>query len=177
MTDAERAFLLEILARPPARATDLAERVARLEDQAAVREVIAKYGYYADHLEFDLMLDLYTEDVDRELSGTRHERVVGREGLRAIFDARAPRPDASGQIAVERRHHIDTEVVKISDDGTEAWAVALGQVVAVTQDRQASHEDTYLFALRKLEGGWKIARQVVVTDNARNPILHATPGS
>ena len=177
MNDTERAFLLEILARPQASSTDLAQRVALLEDRAALGELIAKYGFYADHLQFDLMLDLYTDDVDRALSGTRNERVIGRQALRQIFDTRAPQPDANGKLPVQRCHHIDTEVVKISDDGSEAWAVALGQVVAVTDDAQASHEDTYLFAFRKEEGRWRIARQVVVTDNARNPILHATPGS
>jgi ketosteroid isomerase-like protein len=148
------------------------ERLAVLEDIEAVREIVYKYGWYADHLEFAKLLDLYADDVERILSGTRHERVVGVDALRQIFDERAPSGDADGRLEVQKTHHIDTDVVKVSQDGNEAWVVALGQVVAVTADGQASHEDIYLFHLRRVGGHWRIARQIVVTDNARNPVLH-----
>jgi ketosteroid isomerase-like protein len=179
VNDDERRFVMEVLARPQAAGSSVEERLAIHEDIEEIRDVVFKYAWYADHLEFDAMLDLYTEDVERILSGTRTERTVGRDELRQVLDRRAPERDAAtGQLNVQRSHHIDTEVVKLSPDHSEAWVVALGQVVAVTADGQASHEDTYLFHLRKAHGlrrthgRWRIARQVVVTDNARNPLLH-----
>jgi ketosteroid isomerase-like protein len=170
MNDEEHRFVMEVLDRPQATGSTVEERLRIVEDIEAVREVCYKYGWYADNLEFDKMLDLYTEDVERVLSGTRTERVVGREALRQIFSGRAPTRDADGQLDVQKTHHIDTDVVKVTGD--DAWMVALGQVVAVTAAGQAAHEDVYLFQLRREGGGWRISRQIVVTDNARNPVLH-----
>ena len=110
---------------------------------------------------------------------TVHETTEGLDGLRALVQRRTSGTDtaATGSVGpeVRRRHHIDTEVIKVSDDNTKAWAVALGTVV-VTKERgdyaRASHEDVYLFTLHKERDEWLISEQVAITDNARNVILH-----
>ena len=179
MNDEERAFVLGVLERREAARATVEERVGLQQDHERIREVIFKYGYYSDLGHWPGLFTIYTEDVVRSLSGTLHESTVGLDELRAHIERRqvagASSPAGAVGPEVRRRHHIDTEVVKVSDDGIEAWAVALGTVV-VTREQgpyaTASHEDVYLFTLRKEGGDWRICKQVAVTDNARNPVLH-----
>ena len=179
MNDDEHQFVLDVLERRERERPTLDERLTLQEDHERIREAIFKYGYYSDLGHWPGLLSIYTEDVVRSLSGTLHETTSGLHELRAHLERRAAAGSSgpAGAVGpeVRRRHHIDTEVVKVSDDGTEAWAVALGTVV-VTREQGAyalaAHEDVYLFTLRKEGGQWLISEQVAVTDNARNPVLH-----
>jgi hypothetical protein len=179
MNDTERQFVIDVLGRRERPRTTVEERLTLTEDHRRVGEVIKKYGYYSDLQHWPGLFAIYTEDVRRSLSGTVHETTEGLDGLRALIERRTSGTDdaATGSVGpdVRRRHHIDTEVVKVSDDGLHAWAVALGTVV-VTRERGpyaiASHEDVYLFTLRKADGEWLISEQVAITDNARNTVLH-----
>jgi ketosteroid isomerase-like protein len=169
-----------ILDRPERPRTDVAERVELQADREAIRTLIVKYGLYSDTRSWPQLVDLYTEDMVRVLDGTLHETVHGRDALATML-ASGGTQGSPEQIArraraarFTMRHHIDTEVIRISDDSTEAEAVALGTVVAMARDdhRQGSHEDIYFFRFRKQADGWRIAWQRVVTDNASNPVLH-----
>jgi len=179
VNDSERQFVVDVLDRRERPRATVEERLTVAEDHRQIRELIFKYGYYSDLQHWPGLFSIYTEDVRRSLSGTVRETTEGLDGLRALVERRTSGTDnaATGSVGpdVRRRHHIDTEVIKMSDDGMQAWAVALGTVV-VTRERGdyaiASHEDVYLFTLRKVDGAWLIAEQVAITDNARNAILH-----
>jgi hypothetical protein len=179
MNDEERQFVIDVLERRERDRTTLEERLALHEDHRAIREVIFKYGYYSDLQHWPGLFGIYTDDVRRSLSGTVHETTEGLDGLRALVERRTSGTDAhaTGSVGpdVRRRHHIDTEVIKVSDDGMQAWAIALGTVVVTKEQGDyaiAAHEDVYLFTLRKVGGTWLISEQIAVTDNARNPVLH-----
>jgi hypothetical protein len=179
MNDEERRFVIDVLERRERDGATVEERVARQEDHRHIREVLFKYGYYSDLQHWTGLFGIYTNDVRRSLSGTVHETTEGLDGLRSLVERRTSGTGAAatGSVGpdVRRRHHIDTEVVKVSDDGAQAWAVALGSVVVTREQGDyaiAAHEDVYLFTLRKVDGTWLISEQVAVTDNARNPVLH-----
>ena len=174
MDDLERAFMLDALGRTERRRDSPEERLALEEHRGAVREVVLKYGYYADLQAFAELIDLYTEDVERVLSGSLREVVHGKDELRRVFAERSNTAVAAGGPVVLKRHHIDSDIIRMSDDGRSADVVALGTVVVLVDDKQSSHEDIYLFSLRREAATWRIARQVVVTENLHNPLLHGT---
>jgi len=39
--------------------------------------------------------------------------------------------------------------------------------------RRGSHEGSYVFDFRKLAGQWRFSRQLIVTNNAHNPMFRA----
>lgn len=77
------------------------------------------------------------------------------------------------------RHRLTTgEVVRVSDDGREAWATAvytLFQTSTATTDKpiRGSHDGAYVFGFRKVDRVWKISRQLVITELAVNPLYQS----
>jgi hypothetical protein len=68
-----------------------------------------------------------------------------------------------------------SDVIRLSDDGTHAVAAVQYTMVATRDDehgfRRGSHEGSYGFEFRKEAGTWKFCRQVIITDNAHNPMF------
>jgi hypothetical protein len=68
-----------------------------------------------------------------------------------------------------------SDVIRLSDDGTHAVAAVQYTMVATRDDehgfRRGSHEASYGFEFRKEAGTWKFCRQVIITDNAHNPMF------
>ena len=160
------------------------EQLARLEDRAQVYELVMAYGYLEDARRWDDMLALYTDDIERELAGSLTEIVRGQAALRdrlvtPVMEAKSGRVAASRE-QVEQlglRHLIFGVAIEVGGDGSTARASAQYILVA-TRDGAAgfergSHEGSYEFEFRKVDGTWKFSRQLIVTNNAHNPMFAA----
>jgi 3-phenylpropionate/cinnamic acid dioxygenase small subunit len=158
--------------------------VARLEDRARIHELVMAYGYLEDARRWDDMLALYTDDIERELAGSLTEIVRGRTELRdrlvtPVMEAKSGRVAASRE-AVEQlglRHLIFGVAIDVADDRNTARASAQYILVA-TRDgergfERGSHEGSYEFEFRCVGGEWRFSRQLIVTNNAHNPMFAA----
>jgi len=158
--------------------------LTRLEDRARIYDLVMAYGYLEDARQWDGMLALYTDDIERELAGSLTEVVRGKAELRdrlvtPVMEAKSGRVAASRE-QVEQlglRHLIFSVAVEVAADGTTARASAQYILVA-TRDGAAgfergSHEGSYEFEFRKVDGVWKFSRQLIVTNNAHNPMFAA----
>jgi hypothetical protein len=184
--DGERDEVLDVVATPsppsPAANDRLAARLAASEDRAEIRDLIMRYGYLEDARRWDDMLDLYTDDIERVLAGSLVETIRGKEALRErlvtpVMEAKSGVAAAS-RAQVERlplRHLVTSVVVRLRGDGSNASAAAQYVLVAACDDedgfRRGAHEGTYRFDFRKEGGRWRFCRQVIVTDNAHNPMF------
>jgi len=164
-------------------------RLTRLEDRARIHDLVMAYGYLEDARHWDDMLALYTDDIERELAGSLTEVVQGKAELRdrlvaPVMEAKSGRVAASRE-QVEQlglRHLIFSVVIDVDADGSTASASAQYILVA-TRDgaglehgagfERGSHEGSYQFEFRKVDGEWKFSRQLIVTNNAHNPMFSA----
>jgi hypothetical protein len=164
----------------------LEERLERLEDRAAIRDLIMRYGWLCDQRRWDDLLELYTDDVERELAGTLDERVEGKEALRELLVAPAlPRKSSSDPgappvdriLELELKHMIATEVVKILPGGDEAVAQVYYTMVVTRgqgeEFQRGVHDGTYEFHFVKRDGRWLFRRQIIASNNATNPLFQA----
>ncbi len=148
-----------------------------LDDEAEIRDLIMRYAHLQDLGCFDDFLELCTDDVERVLSGTLDQHAKGREDLRAKL-AEPVRVAGLGAVLepadVRSRHLVTDEVIRVDADGTHAAAVAQFAVALTPRTgefRHGQHEGTYLFEFRKEGGRWRISRQVVDSNTARNPLM------
>ncbi len=79
MTDTENA--VDEMSALSARVVELTERVAALEDTAAVRNLQYAYGYFIDKCLYDETVDLFAEDGDVIFLGGRYKGKVGASRL------------------------------------------------------------------------------------------------
>jgi 3-phenylpropionate/cinnamic acid dioxygenase small subunit len=165
------------------------ERLARLEDRAQVYDLVMAYGYLEDARRWDDMLALYSDDIERELAGSLTEVIRGKVALRdrlvtPVMEAKSGRVAASRD-QVEQlglRHLIFGVTIEVAGDGNTARASA-PYILVATRDGAAqsqgggfergSHEGSYEFEFRKVDGTWKFSRQLIVTNNAHNPMFAA----
>jgi 3-phenylpropionate/cinnamic acid dioxygenase small subunit len=178
----DAAEALEVVRRAERPRDSLAERLIALEDRTAIRELIARYGYLEDARRWDDMLDLYTDDIERELAGTLVETVRGKAALRErlvspVMQAKSGVAAASrAEVeALGLRHLMARSVVRLADDGAHATATLHYTLVATREGAgtfaRGSHEGSYVFDFRKEAGRWRFCRQLIVTDNAYNPMF------
>lgn len=164
-------------------------QLTRLEDRARLYDLVMEYGYLEDARRWDDMLALYTDDIERELAGSLTEVVRGKAELRdrlvtPIMEAKSGRVAASRD-QVEQlglRHLIFSVAIDVPADGATARASAQYILVA-TRDgntpehaggfERGSHEGSYEFEFRRVDGTWKFSRQYIVTNNAHNPMFAA----
>ncbi len=164
----------------------LEARISLLEDREAIRDLIRRYAVLCDQRRWDDLLDLYDDDIERQLAGTLDESVRGKEVLRSLLEAPAlPRKDPSDPEAppidaileLDLKHMLSTELIRISDDGTEASAhVYYTMVVSRGSTRdfeRGVHDGHYEFSFAKREDTWLFTRQVVTSNNATNPLFQA----
>jgi len=184
----EMAEVLAAVQRPERRRDTLEERVTAAEDRAVIRDLIMAYGYLEDARRWDDMLAMYTDDVERVLAGSLVETVRGRDALRERLYAPvmvtkagdAPPPSQEHLDRLGLRHLMTTDVIRLSDDGLGAIAVVQYMMVATRDDadgfRRGSHEGCYVFEFRKEGGEWRFCRQLIITDNAHNPMFRGGSG-
>ena len=158
--------------------------LTRLEDRAQLYDLVMAYGYLEDARRWDDMLALYTDDIERELAGSLTEVIRGKAELRdrlitPVMEAKSGRVAASRE-QVEQlglRHLIFSVTLEVGADGVTARADAQYILVATRDGAQGfergSHEGSYEFEFRKVGGTWKFSRQLIVTNNAHNPMFAA----
>ena len=159
-------------------------QLTRLEDRARIYDLVMAYGYLEDARRWDEMLALYTDDIERELAGSLTEVVRGKAELRdrlitPVMEAKSGRVAASRDLVEQLglRHLIFSVAIEIAADGTTARAVAQYILVATRNGadgfERGSHEGSYEFDFRKADGSWRFSRQLIVTNNAHNPMFAA----
>jgi len=158
--------------------------LTRLEDRAQLYDLVMAYGYLEDARRWDDMLALYTDDIERELAGSLTEVIRGKAELRdrlitPVMEAKSGRVAASREHVEQLglRHLIFSVTLEVGADGVTARADAQYILVATRDGAQGfergSHEGSYEFEFRKVEGTWKFSRQLIVTNNAHNPMFAA----
>ena len=131
--------------------TELASRVARLEDELAIHRLIASYGLAVDVGDPDRSAAVFTEDGVYDVDVGRME---GREAVRAMI--RGPRhQEMVGHCA----HQIGPAVVRIE---AEDRATAVGYSRVYLETRAGTH--VYRVSLNRWElvkqrGDWLIANR------------------
>jgi SnoaL-like protein len=138
----------------------LEARVAALEDEKAIREVLARYGYYADAPLDEEYFSLFTEDCVMDVSSGRGDNpyeVVRWEGLAAMREFLAVRTAAHDDGFYGRSMHVQGNNLAIRIDGDTA--VANGYSFIFHQDGptlrllSASLNEWHL---RRRDGRWLI---------------------
>jgi hypothetical protein len=183
VNEAEIEAMLEVVQRPERARDSVEARVQAVEDRDAIRSLIMTYGYLCDARRWDDLLDLYTDDIERVLAGSLVERVQGKAALREklvspTLERRSGGSDAAppAQLeALDLRHLMASDIVRLGDDETTARAAVQYQMVATSDDargfRHGSHEGSYVFDFRKDNGRWRFCRQFIVSNNAHNPMF------
>jgi ketosteroid isomerase-like protein len=173
--------VLAVLRMPRGHPAGADARARLLEDEAEVRDLIMRYAHLQDLGQFDDLLALCTDDVQRVLSGTLDQVARGKEDLRAKLAEPVAVAGAHAVLApadVRSRHLITDEVVRVAEDGARAMAVAQFAVVLTPGQGEfahGQHEGTYLFEFRKEDGEWRFSRQVIDSNTARNPLMTVQP--
>ena len=152
---------------------DLAERIVRLEAKEAILDVLMQYAHLCDAYDWDGVLSLCTDDIERILGGTLEETVQGKEALRDRYLKPSLKRASDGatvpSLAADKVYHmIATPVVRISDDGNEAWSAQYYAVVSIKDSGddfgRGVHEGTSIFTYVKQGESWKIRKMVLVSD-------------
>ncbi len=185
MRKEEHDALVSVLLRPERERSTLEERLQLVEDKEAIRDVIMQYGFLCDAGRWDDLLELYTDDIERVLTGSLDEHVKGKQNLLQLYlhpvlpvrdnggeqKTRLQSP-TSGERAA--RHLISTHAIRVSDDGTEAWASAQYSLVLTSIDgdkfERGEHEGAYVFSFRRESGHWKVSKLVVIANSLFNPM-------
>lgn len=160
------------------------DKVQYLIDKQRLVEIVHEYAFGCDSRNWDLLRELYDEDIERVMTGTLDETVRGRENLIALHANPAlPRKagvnmakrDLSKLKGLEIRHLIGTLITRIADDNQKAWALCHYQMALVGQENDdwayGTHEGTYLFSFSKATGAWQFTQHLIWTNNAANPMF------
>ncbi len=130
----------------------LEQRIARMEDEDAVRNLQHAYGYYVDRRMWTDVVDLFAKDAVVEIAGVGTFR--GADGVRKAMERMGPEGLSHG---VLNDHPIFDAIVRVQDGGTEAFSrgLELGQVGEA--DRGTQHWEFNVFRNRfvKEDGVWK----------------------
>ena len=134
-----------------ARLDDLSRRVARLEDERAVVDVLTRYGFAVDSDEADATAALYAEDCTVELDG--------RIAMRSRADMAAMVRGPGHQSLLPRcAHQMGPFSVRV--DGDHATATGYGRVYLSTDDGfRVWRVSAGRWELHRRDGGWEITRR------------------
>jgi hypothetical protein len=183
LSDAYKKWRELVPARERSRES-LDDKVQFLADKQRIGEMIHEYAFACDSRSWDVLREIYDENIERIMSGTLNETVRGRDELIGLHANPAlPRAegvemekrDLSKMKGLEIRHLIGTQMVRIGDDDRTAWALCHYQMALVGQENDAwehgLHEGTYLFTFGKATGEWKFVQHLIWTNNAANPMF------
>lgn len=156
--DAARLAALE------ATVAQLQARVAELEDDRAIRDLLAAYGYTADNCQDEAFVDLYTDDGSIKVTANAKARAVFGDSEWVVYEKKAgirqfithPKGHHSPALYGKSMHlqgnNLTTEI-----DGDEA--VARGYQVAIVSDEAGTRvlsAGNNAWQLRKVDGQWRI---------------------
>ena len=144
-----------VAALRPAGNGDLAARLRRLEDELAVRDAFTRYHYFYDMGDTDAIAALFAQDA---ILVNPRGTYIGRDQVRANYQFLVDRP---GPVF----HYATNVLVRVSDDGGEAWLTAFLWLVytiktaeAVADPREPSAGGgSYAIRWRKVDGAWLIS--------------------
>jgi hypothetical protein len=153
-------------------------------DKQRIIEMINEYAFACDSRYWDVLQELYDENIERIMSGTLNETVQGRDTLIGLH-ANPALPRAKGVEMEKRdltkikgleiRHLVATQMTRVNDDNQKAWALCHYQMALVGQENDVwehgLHEGTYLFTFSKASGTWKFTQHLIWTNNAANPMF------
>ncbi len=181
ISEAEKGQMLEVL-RSAAQGRGRADgRLQAVEDRLEIEALVHRYGYLCDFRQWDELMDLYTDDIERVLGGTLVEQVKGKEALRPLYES-LPLPNRDGakgapgaqQLATYEVKHFITGIVA-DVRGDEASAVARYTISAEGevdgQLQRGTHDGSYVFRFRRTPDGWRFCFMLVVSGNAQNPMF------
>jgi hypothetical protein len=144
--------------------TELRARVQELEDDRAIRDVLARYGFTADCCQDESFVELYTDDGVIKVSATAKARAAfggdewvvwsDKEGIRRFIGHPQGhhRPELYGRSMHLQGNNLTTEI-----HGDEA--VAHGYQVALVADETGTRvlsAGNNQWQLRKADGRWLI---------------------
>lgn len=131
----------------------LEERIARLNDEDAVRNVQNAYGYYVDRRMWSDVADLFDEDSAVEIAGDRVYR--GKAGVRQAMERMGPQGLSSGQL---NERPIFDLIVEVLPGGTEAIArgIELGLLAGPEHAKGAWEFSVFRNRFVKQDGLWKL---------------------
>ncbi|MEV6509990.1 nuclear transport factor 2 family protein [Streptomyces sp. NPDC051642] len=134
-----------------------------LEDRLAITELIALHGHLVDEGELDRAAEVFTPDVEYDLTDFGQGTLTGRAQLTdAAFALGAANPVA---------HHVTNVVVEELPDGrVRARSKGLG----IKADGSCGSV-TYVDTVVRVGAGWRIARRRM--EARRVPLNGQTPGT
>ena len=150
-----------------ARPTDINARMDALEDEMAIRQLLAMYSYFYDSKELDRLMDVFTKDcVLVNPRGT----YVGREAIRSNYEYLM----SLTKISFHRPSNV---VVKIAEDRSTAWASSYLLDLAVELDGAATlYAGTFADRVSRTSEGWRIAeRRITVNIRQAMPLIPSAP--
>jgi hypothetical protein len=177
VSENDRQDVLHIEERVP---QGLEERLARLEAKERILEMMMEYSHFCDVGDWDRVCALYTDDVERVLTGTLSERVQGRDKLYQLYlNPVLPRREDGKPVTraanMTVRHFVGTPVVRLAGEGREAFVTSYFTLLESKEDAQgfarSAHEGSYIFTFVKQGGDWKIRKMVVETEIAHDPFF------
>ncbi len=160
MTDAKNA--LEDVDELSARVTELTERVATLEDTAAVRNLQYAYGYFIDKCLYDETVDLFADDCEVVFLGGRYR---GKAGAARLYCGRFRNNFARGKNGPMFGQLLDHPqlqgIVHVAPDRKTANArfrsvMQAGRHESIGNPRQWFEGGIYENQYVKVGGVWKI---------------------
>ncbi|WP_439030559.1 nuclear transport factor 2 family protein [Gordonia terrae] len=160
----------------------LETRVAELEDEKAIRELLSRYGYYADACLDDEYFDLFTDDCVMDVSSGQADdpySVVRWEGVEALREFLSVRTARHGDGFYGRSLHMQGNNLAVRIDGPEAVASNYSFILQQAEpDIRLVSASINEWVLRKVDGRWfvqsRIRRRVGAPDTA--DVVRATEG-
>lgn len=141
----------------------LEERLAALEDEREIRELLSRYGHYADAALDDDYYGLLTDDTVMDVSSGYQPdpyAVLRWEGLEQMKEFMTERSGRHGSGFVGRSLHVQGNNVTVTVSGPTATATSysfiLQQVGAEVRLVSASVNQ---WRLRKVQDRWRIAER------------------
>jgi len=139
--------------RTGASASELAQRIDRLNDEDAVRNLQNAYGYYVDRMMWSDVVDLFAPDPVVRIDGVGEYR--GADGVRRAMERMGPEGISHGRL---NDHPIFDLIVDVRPGGREA--IARGIEIGMLGDthRRAGSWEFSVFRNRFVKDGplWKL---------------------
>lgn len=139
--------------RTAASASELADRIGRLNDEDAVRNIQHAYGYYVDRRMWSDVVDVFAGDCVVRIAGT--DVYPGRAGVRRAMERMGPEGLSHGQL---NERPIFDLIVDVLPGGREAVSRGIELGILADAGRRAGYWEFSVFRNRFVkEGGlWKL---------------------
>lgn len=146
--------------RTRASASELADRISRLNDEDAVRNIQHAYGYYVDRRMWRDVGDLFADDSVIRIAGAGI--YSGRAGVRRAMERMGPEGLAHGQL---NERPIFDLIVDVLPGGREAISRGIEIGILGEADKRAGYWEFSVFRNRfvKEDGMWKLKELCLTT--------------